>query len=60
VQRANSELLRATMPDTSTVDFIVLFPNTFDLGAKNGISLGTVRLNQGLSPNVRIKCGLGD
>ena len=49
------------MPDLSdAVDFIVLFPNTFDLGAWNGISFDTIRRQIRVSNNggLRMKCPL--
>ena len=47
------------MPDLSNaIDFIVLFPNTLDLGDQNSIPFGTIRRQIRVSSNgsMCIKC----
>ena len=60
----NSELLTLhLMPDLSdAVDFIVLFPNTFDLGIQIRVPFGTIGCQVRVfeDRSMRIECGLGD
>jgi len=49
------------MPDRSgAVDFIVLFPNTFDLGAQIRVPFGTIGRQVWVfeDRSMRIECGL--
>ena len=51
------------MPDLSdAVDFIVLFPNTFDLGAQIRVPFGTIGRQVWVfeDRSMHIECGLGD